>query len=133
MAFKMRGFEAFSRPDSAKDMQYQRDKREIEMRYASQDVDVEAEKEYLQKKIDRKKKGIKRKEDKGVTRGIARKQRKIKNLEKMLENPEASAKRRQMAKEDQELDRLDDRKRMSDLVNRDRPRPSPMGKHKNKY
>ena len=112
MAFKMRGFQAFSRPDSAKDMQYQRDKREIEMKYASQDVDVEAEKEYLQKKIDRKKKGIKRKEDKGVTRGIARKQ---------------------MATKDQELDRLDDRKRMDDLVNRDRPRPSPMGKHKNKY
>ena len=42
----------------------------------------------------------------------------------MLENPEASARRKQMATKDQELDRLDDRKRMDDLVNRDSPRPS---------
>ena len=126
MAFKMRGFEAFSRPNTAEDMQYRQDKRNIERKYASQDVDVEAEKEYLQKKIARKKKGIKRKEDKGVTRGIARKQRKIKNLEKMLKNPEASARRKQMMMKDQELDRLDDKRRMDELVDRHRPRPFPM-------
>ena len=43
MAFKMRGFEAFSRPNTAEDMQYRQDKRNIERKYASQDVDVEAE------------------------------------------------------------------------------------------
>ena len=44
----------------------------------------------------------------------------------MLKNPEASAKRRQMAKKDQELDRLDDKRRMDELVNRHRPHPFPM-------
>ncbi len=127
MAFKMRGFQAFSRPganlpDFAEDIQYRKDKRDIERKYASQDVDVEGEKKYLQKKIDRKTEAVKRKKAKGSTWGLKRKQRKIKNLEKMLENPEISAKRNQMMMEDQELDRLDDKRRMDQLSDVHRPR-----------